>query len=358
MTGEGRRRVFVAVPTTGAMLHVVRLAPRPGLPSPTAFAAGDYRPLAISADYARLAGPAGPVARVVDGLVPHELRLSRPFDGGRSWEAPIALAHLLARDHEIVERAQDADLVAWATGAVDLDLGLIPGEYGLQRKVELSLAALPDVPMDVPVLAVLPSDPEREAARALFEGSGRAVRFLDALPVNGLPVDGLAPPEEAATGRRAWTAAAALTALVTLVGSAWLLSDRSDPPPVQPIETAANRMPAPPPPVAIQAIRTAPGSTCRAALFDATRRILQPVEAVSGAYPPVPQAPNLCGVAVAPTDATIVSEPPDAFTRVTEGERTLLFLRERPGRDKRNVVYRVQVPGESAVEHVLPAPPR
>ena len=52
-------------------------------------------------------------------LVPHELRLSRSFDTGRSWEVPVALAHgLLARGHAIVAEPAEADLILWATGAV------------------------------------------------------------------------------------------------------------------------------------------------------------------------------------------------------------------------------------------------
>ena len=160
---EGTRRFAVLIPTTGAVLHLRALVPRPGLPHGAAFAEGDYRPLPLSTDYRALAGPEGPIARHLGGpLVPHELRLSGAPDSGRSWEAPVVIAHLLLADGwTLVQADDDPDLTVWATGAVDLDLRLLEGDYALGRKVDVSAPSLTGS-----VLAVLPPDQEQSAAKS------------------------------------------------------------------------------------------------------------------------------------------------------------------------------------------------
>ncbi len=169
-------RVLVVVPTTGGPLLLRRLAPRPGLPHPAAFAEGHYRPLALSADYRALAGPEGPVARHLGApLPPHELRLSGEPDGGRSWEAPVTLAHLLlAGGWSLAADGEEADLLLWATGAVDLDLRLLPGDYALTRKVEAGRALL-EAQGGRRAVAVLPPGPGRDEAAAALAALRRAV---------------------------------------------------------------------------------------------------------------------------------------------------------------------------------------
>jgi hypothetical protein len=164
-------RLAVLVPTTGAVLRVLSLVPRPGLPHGAAFAEGDYRPLPLSPDYRALAGPEGPIAKHLGRQIePHELRLSGAPESGRSWEAPVALAHLLlARGWSLVPDPAEADLVIWATGAVDLDLTLLPGDYAPERKVALSTELLTQARR---VLTVLPPGPGREAAEAALTAAG------------------------------------------------------------------------------------------------------------------------------------------------------------------------------------------
>ncbi|MGL4236179.1 hypothetical protein [Tabrizicola sp.] len=160
------------VPTTGAVLHLCALVPRPGLPHGAAFAQGDYRPLALSADYRALAGPEGPIARYLGAAItPHELRLSGAPDGGRSWEVPVALAHLLlSKGWTLAKPEEPADLTLWATGAVDLDMRLLPGDYGLERKVDVSKAEL--AAAGKTVVAVLPPGSGQDAALARLNDLG------------------------------------------------------------------------------------------------------------------------------------------------------------------------------------------
>jgi hypothetical protein len=164
-------RLAVILPTTGVALRLLSLVPRPGLPHGAAFAEGDYRPLALSPDYRALVGPEGPIARHLGlPIPPHELRLSGAPESGRSWEAPVALAHLLlARGWTLTPDPAEADLTLWATGAVDLDLTLLPGDYAPERKVALSLELLSKARSP---LAILPPGTGREAADAALRAEG------------------------------------------------------------------------------------------------------------------------------------------------------------------------------------------
>lgn len=246
---EGSVATLVLVPTTGGALRIERLAPRPGLPRGAAFAAGDYRPLALSADYGRLSAPEGPLAKALTDrgglpphtLPPHELRLSASPDGGRSWEAPVALAHLLlAHGHRIVADPAEAELVVWATGAVDLDLRILPGDYALPLKVAASAAVL-EAAATARIVAVLPPGPDRAAAAealralradveivradALSEAAARIVRpAFD--PASTEPID------DAGTRRRGAFLPLAAASMVLAGGGLWYASAPSDPDPM------------------------------------------------------------------------------------------------------------------------------
>lgn len=160
-------RILIIIPTTGGPLTVRSLLPRPALPASAAFAEGDYRPLPWSGDYAALVSAGGPLAR--SGAVSagsFELRLDRSFDAGRSWEAPVALAHVLAaRGHEITGDVANADMLLWTTGAIDLDLKLIAGRYALLDKVE-HCGPLLAAARGLPVVMATPPDDEAVAAQA------------------------------------------------------------------------------------------------------------------------------------------------------------------------------------------------
>lgn len=168
-------RILVVIPTTDGPILVKSLRTRAGLPASAAFVDGDYRPLPWSADYARLTAAGGPLTGIVpaERLVPHELRLTRSFDTGRSWEVPVCLAHaLLATGHRLVGDPTEAEVVIWATGAVDLDLRLIPGTYAILDKLERSRDLLAGA-SSKPLVAFLPPDEGREDFELILKGFAR-----------------------------------------------------------------------------------------------------------------------------------------------------------------------------------------
>ncbi|WP_410824802.1 hypothetical protein, partial [Methylobacterium oryzisoli] len=219
------RTVLVVVPTTGGPLRLRALRPRPGLPASAAFAEGDYRPLPWSADYARLAAPGGPLARIPGvAAVPHELRLSGSFDAGRSWEVPVCLAHgLIARGLRLAAEPGEADLVLWATGAVDLDLAILPGDYALLDKIARS-RDLFDAAPQAGLAVLLPEGPERAEAERALGALGRA-RPPVILPAGSVraSLDALTRPDArapAAPGRRLARTAAMAAGLAVAAGLA------------------------------------------------------------------------------------------------------------------------------------------
>lgn len=233
MTAPGR--LAVILPTTGVALRLLSLVPRPGLPHGAAFAEGDYRPLALSPDYRALAGPEGPIARHLGlPIPPHELRLSGAPESGRSWEAPVALAHLLlARGWTLTPDPAEADLTLWATGAVDLDLTLLPGDYAPERKVALSLELLSKARAS---LAILPPGTGREAADAALRSEGIAtllpktlaevLKALTASPKAAMIAPEVARPTRSTPSLRLrWIAAA----LVLAAGAAAFVAGAFDP---------------------------------------------------------------------------------------------------------------------------------
>jgi hypothetical protein len=360
--------VLVVVPTTGGPLVVRSLKVRPGLPASAAFASGDYRPLPWSGDYARLSAAGGPLSALA-GPGPHELRLSGSFDAGRSWEAPVCLAHgLLARGHRLVAEPAEADLVLWATGAVDLDLAVLPADYALLDKLERSRALL-DEARHARLAVLLPEGPERaEAGRAL--GSlGRAHPPIP-LPAGSVPaalaalcraLEGTEAPPAPRVGRsrRVALAGAAGAGLAALGLGALVLArapsagtpDPGSAAPGPTVSTSAPPAPpvAPPrPPAAIVVEElTAPArSTCRRVAFGADAPERRPVpEEGDGRLRPSRLEPALCGLAfrsavpggrieVGP-ELRAASLPPSPLA---DGAQAY-FLREG---GRQNLVYAVQ----------------
>ncbi|MGW5960496.1 hypothetical protein [Methylorubrum thiocyanatum] len=358
--------VLVVIPTTRGPLRLRALNPRPGLPAPTAFADGDYRPLPWSADYARLCAPGGPLARLDGPRTPHELRLSGSFDAGRSWEVPVCLAHgLAARGHRLAAEPAQADLILWATGAVDLDLAVLPGDYALLDKIERSRTLIAET-KDVPLAVLLPEGPERASAEAAFRAferaaaprvlpSGNIPEALEALtrPAEAIPRD---PPRE--PPRRLWrlalpagaVAAAGLVALVTLGARQTALVD----PDVPPATGTASAEPAPaaPPSTAeqslalrVEELRAPPGSSCRRVAFGADPPERRPVARDDGdRLVPSRLVPELCGLAFVTAPGLRLAIGPELRAaalppvRLADGAQGY-FLREG---GRQNLVYAVQ----------------
>ena len=359
-----RPAILVVVPTTRGPLVLRGLRPRPGLPAPAAFADGDYRPLPWSADYARLCGAAGPLARWTGRTPePHELRLSGSFDAGRSWEVPVCLAHGLAEGgHPLAAAPEEADLILWATGAVDLDLAVLPGDYALLDKIERSAAMISEAP-DAAVAVLLPDGPERAQAEAVFRGMGRNVRILPShsVPAALAALTAPRPPERAETPpARRWLRLALPAGAVAAAGLAGVLGlGATRPDPVSEPRPDAPAGPASPPPsievriaspIHVSELRAPAGSSCRRVAFGADPPERRPVPAESGDHLTASRlTPDLCGLAIGAEPGLRVQVGPElrdaALPAVRLADGALgYFLREGA---RQNLVYTVQAVPEA-----------
>ncbi|MGU3668130.1 hypothetical protein ACLBX9_28415 [Methylobacterium sp. A49B] len=390
--------VLIVVPTTGGPLVVRSLKARPGLPASAAFAQGDYRPLSWSGDYARLAAPGGPLSSLAGATAAHELRLSGSFDAGRSWEVPVCLAHgLLARGHRLVAEPGEADLVLWATGAVDLDLAVLSGDYALLDKIERSRALFDSAPQAVRAV-LLPEGQERAEALRTVQALS-APGMLRLLPATTVAAAlGALDPREAADARTAIPAPrrrsgpvlAAGALSLGLAGVALGLG-YARPPVVEPPVTVAtgpaqrpdeaggtarptssiaaagtaDRAPAASAPVVRVDELVAPTrSSCRRVAFGADPPERRPVpQEAEGRLRPTRLTPELCGLAFRPAapggrievgpELRAASLPPSALD---DGAQAY-FLREGA---RQNLVYAVQAVPEAGaarrITHALERP--
>ena len=388
--------ILIVVPTTGGPLVVRSLKARPGLPTSAAFAQGDYRPLVWSGDYARLAAPGGPLTSLTGATAAHELRLSGSFDAGRSWEVPVCLAHgLLALGHRLVAEPGEADLILWATGAVDLDLAVLPGDYALLDKIERSRALLDAAPQAIRAV-LLPEGPERAEALRTLQALG-APSMLRLLPATTVAVAlGALDTREAtdaqstipAPRRRRGPVLAAGAVALSLAGVAlWVGYAR--PPDEPPVTVAADSKQRPdgpggtaPPassstaavsaepapaayaPVFVDELVAPTRSSCRRVAFGADPPERRPVpEEAEGRLRPTRLVPELCGLAfrlavpggrieVGP-ELRAASLPPSALD---DGAQAY-FLREGA---RQNLVYAVQAVPEAGaarrITHALERP--
>jgi hypothetical protein len=240
-------RIHFVIPTTDGPVRILRLTRRPNLPVSIVVAEGDFRPLAFSDAYSRLTASGGPLSAIVAAELAggYELRLDRAIESGRSWEAPVALAHALtARGHVLADRPEGADLVAWTTGALDSDLAIVPMDYGVAEKLRRSaelFAGLADAGARAFVGLPFPADPATEArAKALAPDPPHRVatilRVQDAIDILGAAPAAMSrplasPPESGATPRtearlpsRALIAAAGLMAALA---ASWAVARHS-----------------------------------------------------------------------------------------------------------------------------------
>jgi hypothetical protein len=379
-------RLLFVIPTTRRPLVVTALRPRPGLPVSTAFAEGDFRGLPWSGDYGRLCAPGGPLSCMIPQLAPHELRLSASFDAGRSWEAPIALAHLmLARGHACAARPAEAEAIIWTTGAIDLDLAPIGGDYALGDKIEKTAALLAEVPETTPIFVILPPAPDAEAAWTRLQAiaNARPVMRIAAAPmaeVAAVLLRRMAPAAAAApaAGRKTppqarWPAMVAVVVALAVVGGLGTYALNRAPPggkigtspqhePVEAVgsQTAKNdpqahapSKRAPSPRVVISEIRAAPGDDlgCKRPLFGlsaAVRHAVTPIDDTT--FKPSRLEGTLCGIAIKTVVATDRFKvegdlaAASVLTKVEGGETTYLLRANL----QQNIVYQIQVSGETA----------
>ena len=172
-----RVRVFIA--TTEGPVAVQRItAEDPDVPS-VACRDGTTEVLAISRDYTRFVERGTGLVAALTGHGAYRLDLDRPVDGGRSWQLPVLLAHLLESAGRLAGPHEPADLALLATGEVDRDQRVRP-----VGRIAEKLAAAGDLiarhgETGPPLTVLLPAadrTPDLEAR--LPDGGAGAVRIL------------------------------------------------------------------------------------------------------------------------------------------------------------------------------------
>lgn len=245
--------------------------------------------LPISRAYdAFVRAPTGVVERAVGHPV-FRVDVSAAIDDGDSWQLGLYLAHRLKAEGRLAEDDAPADLIVWATGAVDGDLAVRPVERvaDKRRRSEAMFASA-----RTPVLAVLPAG-QGDA----FGDSAGGVEVLEVATVT--PV--LERLGLGARGRRRrpllWAAGAVLAAAAVVLGLETLPPERvADAPPV----TAA-AVPAAVPASGATGTRQFDAAAIRLVLLE--RRTADGAEcaAVERLEPVAPGAetpPGACGIAV------------------------------------------------------------
>jgi hypothetical protein len=134
-TPDRLHTAIVVVPTTGSALVVSNLVRRPGLASNSVLVSGVID-RALSSKYdgfvkalALDSGSSG------ESSSPWLVAFDGQIDDGNSWQLPVFVAHVLkSKGYTFVSNPADADLLVWATGALDVGL---PDE---RAKVKVSRA--------------------------------------------------------------------------------------------------------------------------------------------------------------------------------------------------------------------------
>ena len=178
-TEAGRNRVRVFIATTEGPVAVQKItAEDPDVPS-VACRDGTTEVLAISRDYTRFVDRGtGLVARLT-GHGAYRLDLDRPVDGGRSWQLPVLLAHLLDVEGRLAGPEEPADLTLLATGEVDREQRVRPVGQ-LEQKLSAARALIERHAVRGQPLVVLVPESERSsdlASRLPTDGEG-VVRLL------------------------------------------------------------------------------------------------------------------------------------------------------------------------------------
>jgi len=137
-----RLAASVVIPTTAGPRRILALRHSERLPRSQVYKQSDLSlPLDISGRYHNLVGPNSPLKDWI-GLGEGSWRLivDDDFDTGRSWEAPVAMAHWL-REQGFRLDAGDAEVTIWSTGALDVDLNIVEDRqdhYHMNEKIRAS----------------------------------------------------------------------------------------------------------------------------------------------------------------------------------------------------------------------------
>ena len=195
----GRIRVRVFIATTEGPVAVQKItAEDPDVPS-VACRDGTTEVLAISRDYTRFVDRGtGLVARLT-GHGAYRLDLDRPVDGGRSWQLPVLLAHLLEAEGRLAGPEESANLALLATGEVDREQRVRPVGR-IEEKLSAARALIDAHADDERPLVVLVPETEGSPnlAAKLPGGGDSVVRLLAWGRVEGLSTLSVRPVPETA----------------------------------------------------------------------------------------------------------------------------------------------------------------
>lgn len=218
-------RIAVIVPTTGGPRIVQSLTPLNAAPRSVMRAVDDYVPLPTSARYHAFLSAESAMNALI-GPLPQacDLRLTGGIETGRSWELPVALAHWLVREgHDLV--TEDAEVILWATGALDTEARLIAQDYHIADKARASREMIASVAAgDARLEVLLPRGAEASDATwpkghrpHVVRDLGEALAALSDLSAAPLPASG---PERA---RAKWGVSAAALGVLLAGGAGWLV---------------------------------------------------------------------------------------------------------------------------------------
>ena len=151
-------RVRVLIATTEGPVAVQKItAEDPDAPS-VACRDGTTEVLAISRDYTRFVDRGTGIVVRLTGHGAYRLDLDRPADGGRSWQLPVLLAHLLDAEGRLAGPEELAGLVVLATGEVDREQKIRPvGRIGEKLDAAGALIAR-HRERGPPLIVLLPAD--------------------------------------------------------------------------------------------------------------------------------------------------------------------------------------------------------
>ena len=176
----GGCRVHVFIVTTEGPVAVQKItAEDPDVPS-VACLDGTTEILPISRDYTRFVDRGtGLVARLT-GHGAYRLDLDGPVDGGKSWQLPVLLAHLLDAEDRLAAPEEPADLTLLATGEVDREQR-VRSVGRLDRKLSAARALIDrHAENGQPLVVLVPDDGEAHdlLASRLPDGGDGVVRLL------------------------------------------------------------------------------------------------------------------------------------------------------------------------------------
>ena len=164
---------------------------------------GTTEVLAISRDYTRFVDRGTGIVARLTGHGAYRLDLDRRVDGGRSWQLPVLVAHLLEAEGRLAGAEEVADLTLLATGEVDREQRVRPVDR-LDQKLSAARALIDrHVERGSPVVVLVPgSEASPKLASRLPVAAEGHVRLLAWDRLESLDALGAPPaPETAPRGR-------------------------------------------------------------------------------------------------------------------------------------------------------------